>query len=44
MKVKCYLRGLMDSLLIYQTRRYHIKGKQYLANITRWILICGAFF
>ena len=34
--VEKYLQGLMDSLLIYQAKRYDIKGKQYLANIEKY--------
>ena len=34
--VEKYLQGLMDSLLIYQAKRYDIKGKQYLANLEKY--------
>lgn len=34
--VEKYLQGLVDSLLIYQARRYDIKGKQYLASLEKY--------
>ena len=34
--VEKYLQGLMDSLLIYQAKRFDIKGKQYLANLEKY--------
>lgn len=37
--VERYLKGLMDSLLIYQARRYHIKGKQYLATLEKYYAV-----
>lgn len=36
--VEKYLRGLMDSLMVYQVRRYNIKGKQYLATQEKYYL------
>jgi hypothetical protein len=34
--VEKYLQGLMDSLLVYQVKRYDIKGKQYLASLAKY--------
>jgi uncharacterized protein len=34
--VEKYLQGLMDSLLIYQAKRYDVKGKQYLASLEKY--------
>lgn len=34
--VEKYLQGLMDSLLIYQAKRYDIKGKQHLASLEKY--------
>lgn len=34
--VEKYLQGLMDSLLIYQVKRYDIKGRQYLASLEKY--------
>ena len=31
-----YLRGLTDSLLFYETRRYNIKGKELLSSISKY--------
>ncbi|MDO4265231.1 MAG: ATP-binding protein [Eubacteriales bacterium] len=31
-----YIRGLTDSLLIYEARRYNIKGKQFLATQNKY--------
>lgn len=36
--VEKYLRGLMDSLLIYRATRYNIKGKQYLTTNDKYYL------
>lgn len=34
--VEKYLRGLTDCLLVYQARRYNIKGKQYLSGLEKY--------
>lgn len=34
--VEKYIKALMDSLLIYQTKRYNIKGKQYLKSLEKY--------
>ncbi|MDR2589983.1 MAG: ATP-binding protein [Oscillospiraceae bacterium] len=34
--VEKYLKGLMDSLMIYQVNRYDIKGKQHLASLEKY--------
>lgn len=31
-----YLRGLTDSLLFYETRRYNIKGKEFLSTVNKY--------
>lgn len=31
-----YIRGLTDSLLLYEVRRYNIKGKQFLARMNKY--------
>lgn len=31
-----YIRGLTDSLLFYEVRRYNIKGKQFLTSINKY--------
>lgn len=31
-----YIRGLTDSLLFYEVRRYNIKGKQFLASMNKY--------
>lgn len=36
--VEKYLQGLMDSLMIYQAKRYNIKGKQYLITNEKYYL------
>lgn len=33
-----YLRGLTDSLLLYEARRYNIKGKKLLASMSKYYL------
>ena len=33
-----YLRGLTDSLLFYEARRYNIKGKKLLASMSKYYL------
>ncbi|MDR1204652.1 MAG: ATP-binding protein [Peptococcaceae bacterium] len=37
--VERYLRALMDSYIIYQARRYNIKGKQYLRTLEKYYAI-----
>ena len=34
-----YLRGLTDSLLLYEAGRYNIKGKQYLTQQSKYYAI-----
>lgn len=34
--VEKYLKGLMDSLMVYQANRYNIKGKQHLATLEKY--------
>jgi predicted AAA+ superfamily ATPase len=34
--VEKYIKGLMDSLVMYQAKRYNIKGKQYLATLEKY--------
>ncbi len=36
--VEKYLHGLMDSLMIYQAKRFNIKGKQYLATLEKYYI------
>ena len=36
--VEKYLRGLTDSLLIHQAKRYNIKGKEYLATLEKYYI------
>ena len=31
-----YLKGLTDSLLLYETRRYNIKGKEFLSTTSKY--------
>lgn len=33
-----YIRGLTDSLLFYEARRYHIKGKQFLTTMNKYFV------
>jgi hypothetical protein len=37
--VEKYVRGLTESLLIYQAKRYNIKGKQYLATQEKYYVV-----
>jgi len=37
--VESYIKGLMDSYIIYQTRRYDIKGKQYLKTLEKYYVV-----
>ena len=34
-----YLRGLTDSLLLYEAGRYNIKGKQYLTQQSKYYAV-----
>ena len=34
--VEKYIKGLMDSLIVYQAKRYNIKVKQYLATLEKY--------
>jgi len=36
--VEKYLKGLTDSLMVYQAGRYNIRGKQYLATLEKYYL------
>jgi predicted AAA+ superfamily ATPase len=36
--VEKHIRGLMGALVIYQAKRYNIKGKQYLASLEKYYL------
>ena len=36
--VEKYIKGLMDSLMIYQANRYNIKGRQYLATLEKYYI------
>ncbi|MCL2052620.1 MAG: ATP-binding protein [Lachnospiraceae bacterium] len=36
--VEKYIKGLMESLMIYQVNRYNIKGKQYLATLEKYYM------
>jgi len=37
--VEKYIRGLTDSLMVYQAKRYNIKGKQHLATLEKYYLV-----
>jgi len=37
--VEKYVCGLRDSLLVYQAKRYNIKGKQYLATLEKYYVV-----
>jgi predicted AAA+ superfamily ATPase len=37
--VERYLRALMDSYIIYQAKRYNIKGKQYLKTLEKYYAV-----
>ncbi|MDR1134853.1 MAG: ATP-binding protein [Clostridiales Family XIII bacterium] len=37
--VERYLRALMDSYIIYQAKRYNIKGKQYLKTLEKYYVV-----
>jgi predicted AAA+ superfamily ATPase len=36
--VEKYLKGLTDSLIVYQAKRYSIKGKQHLATLEKYYI------
>ena len=37
--VEKYIRGLMDSLIVYQAKRYNIQGKQHLATLEKYYVV-----
>jgi len=37
--VERYLRALMDSFILYQAKRYNIKGKQYLKTLEKYYAV-----
>ncbi|MFA6308322.1 MAG: ATP-binding protein [Clostridia bacterium] len=37
--VEKYIKGLMNSLIVYQAKRYNIKGKQYLATLEKYYVV-----
>ena len=37
--VERYLRALMDSYILYQTKRYNVKGKQYLKTLEKYYAV-----
>lgn len=37
--VESYLSGLMESYVIYQTKRYDVKGKQHLKTLEKYYLV-----
>ena len=37
--VEKYLKALMDSFVIYQAKRYNIKGKQYLKTLEKYYVV-----
>lgn len=37
--VEKYLRGLMESLIVYQSKRYNIKGKNYLSTLEKYYVV-----
>ena len=37
--VEKYLKGLLDSFIIYQAKRYNVKGKQYLKTLEKYYVI-----
>lgn len=37
--VEKYIKGLMDSLIIYQANRYNIKGKKYLSTLEKYYIV-----
>lgn len=37
--VEKYIKALMDSMIIYQAKRYNIKGKQYLKTLEKYYVV-----
>ena len=37
--VEKYLAALMESFVIYQAKRYNIKGKQYLKTLEKYYVV-----
>lgn len=37
--VEKYVKGLTDSLILYEVKRYDIRGKQLLANISKYYIV-----
>lgn len=37
--VEKYLRALMESFIIYQAKRYNVKGKQYLKTLEKYYVV-----
>ncbi len=37
--VEKYIKGLTDSLILYEVKRYDIKGKQLLANLSKYYIV-----
>ncbi|MGN1318533.1 MAG: ATP-binding protein [Lachnospirales bacterium] len=37
--VEKYMKALMDSLMVYQAKRYNIKGKQYLKTLEKYYIV-----
>lgn len=37
--VEKYLNGLMESFIIYQAKRYNVKGKQYLKTLEKYYVV-----
>ena len=37
--VEKYLKALLDSMIIYQAKRYNIKGKQYLKTLEKYYVV-----
>ena len=37
--VERYLNGLMESFIIYQAKRYNVKGKQYLKTLDKYYVV-----
>ena len=37
--VEKYLSGLIDSFIVYQAKRYNIRGKQYLKTLEKYYVV-----
>lgn len=37
--VEKYVRALMESFIVYQAKRYNIKGKQYLKTLEKYYVV-----